>query len=299
MITCQVGASTITTKFDTNPSSSGWLVWGNTNLFQWDSTNRNLRVTWDSSQTNSYFYHPLGRTLTPSDGFLVSFDLTVTDVPITNGLQLAIGLLNFADATSTNFFRGSGADSPNVAEFDYFPASGGFAPSLDATLIDPLNTFAFKYDNQALDPGTSYQVVLTHLPGDPFLSGQVFTNGQLYTSLPLFYASGPITDFELDTIAVCSYSDVNAYGSSVLAHGTVDNLTVASPLPVQRLTALSSNTFSLLSDTNWVYTLESSTDLLSWSAAAPATPGNGAILVLHATNAPADKAFYRVRAALP
>ena len=55
-----VNANTIVERFTTDPALDGWQVFGDTNLFQWDSANQNLAVTWDSSQTNSYFYHLLG-----------------------------------------------------------------------------------------------------------------------------------------------------------------------------------------------------------------------------------------------
>src|ERR1035438_10474590 len=60
-------AVTIVEDFATNPLQDGWQVFGTTNLFQWDSTNHWLAVTWDSSQPNSYFYLPLGGYLTRYD----------------------------------------------------------------------------------------------------------------------------------------------------------------------------------------------------------------------------------------
>ena len=70
-------AATITENFSANPLQNGWQIFGDTNLFQWDSTNQNLAVTWDSSQTNSYFYHPLGTILTRNDDFSLAFDLAI------------------------------------------------------------------------------------------------------------------------------------------------------------------------------------------------------------------------------
>lgn len=50
-------------SFDSNPLQNGWNYHGNSNLFFWDSSGKNLKVTWDSSNPNSYFYKPLGVTL--------------------------------------------------------------------------------------------------------------------------------------------------------------------------------------------------------------------------------------------
>jgi len=130
-------------------------------------------------------------------------------------------------------------------------------------------------------------------------TGQILTNGQSYSRLLSSFASTNFADFQLNTLAVPSYSDVNGYGLSVLAHGKVDNLMLASPLPVEVLTSLAPGEVSLASDTNWVYTLEASTNLANWSAAAATTPGNGTNLVLQATNTPTVPTFFRVRADLP
>src|SRR5208283_6228045 len=77
------GAATLTENFSTDPLQNGWQIFGNTNLFQWNATNQNLAVTWDSSQTNSYFYHPLGTVLTRNDDFSIAFDLQLNEVETT------------------------------------------------------------------------------------------------------------------------------------------------------------------------------------------------------------------------
>src|ERR1019366_3157399 len=92
-------AATITENFSTNPLQHGWQIFGDTNLFQWDSVNQNLAVTWDSSQPNSYFYHPLGTILTRNDDFSVAFDLQLNDAEASGyGFELAVGFLNLAEA---------------------------------------------------------------------------------------------------------------------------------------------------------------------------------------------------------
>src|ERR1700722_12014593 len=139
-------ATTIVEKFTTNPALNGWQIYGDTNLFQWDSTNQNLDVTWDSSQTNSYFYLPLGMTLTTNDSFCVQFDLNLKDVDAVGYYQLAVGLCNFADSTGASFSRANGV-SPNLFEFDYFPdGPESYGPSIDATLVDTNSNFYFVFD---------------------------------------------------------------------------------------------------------------------------------------------------------
>src|SRR5262245_58990268 len=92
-------ATTIVENFAEHPAGQGWLPTGNTNLFLWDATNQNLRVKWDSSQSNSYFCRPFGATLTKATDFLLSFDLRLSDIGPgvdtnkTFTFQIAIGLV--------------------------------------------------------------------------------------------------------------------------------------------------------------------------------------------------------------
>lgn len=293
-------ATTFVEKFSTNPALDGWQIFGDTNLFQWNSTNQNLAVTWDSAQTNSYFYHPLGKTLTTNDGFCIQFDLNLTDVDAVGYFQLAVGLCNFTNSTSANFSRANAA-SPNLCEFDYYPdGPESYGPSIDATLIDAQSNFYFAFDTtQPLANAVTYHIVLTHPPGATTISGQVSANGQVVTTLPQIYAGGAGA-FQLDTLAVCNYTTTDdAYGDSLLAHGTVDNLIFVSPLPVGIVQTIAGGKIQFASDTNWIYTLQQTVDFNTWSAAAPAAAGNGTNLVLQAINPPSDKAFYRVRADLP
>jgi hypothetical protein len=294
-----VRAATITEKFFADPSQDGWQIFGDTNLFQWDSTNQNLAVTWDSSQTTSYFYHPLGTVLTTNDDFSIEFDLQLSDAEADGfGNELAIGFLNLGDASSPDFSRADGI-SPNIAEFDYFPPSM-IAPSIDATLIDASNDFYFAFETNALNPGLTYHVRIAHVAGELGITGEVFTNGQLYTSLPQISGAAP-ADFRLDTISVNSYQD-DGFGDTALAHGTVANLVVTLPPIVRNFTgALNNGVWQVQCGTytNWLYSLERSTNLISWSDALISSNGSGDILFLQDTNAPADKAFYRVRADQP
>src|SRR5581483_6711203 len=90
----------IADDFVNNPLQNGWKIFGDTNLFAWNPTNQNVEVTWDSTQPNSYFYKPLGTILARDDAFSVSFDLQLHDtVAFNGGMELAVGLLKFSDAT--------------------------------------------------------------------------------------------------------------------------------------------------------------------------------------------------------
>lgn len=299
-----VHASLVRQKFNTDPALAGWQILGETNLFRWDSTNHNLAVTWDSSQPSSYFYHPLGKTYTQDDGFYVQFDLQVNDLAGAGyGMQLAVGLLHYADVTNANFSRANFA-SPNVCEFDWFPAyvdSGQLhPPSVEATMIDASAVDLFyDFDELVPVPGVTYTVAFIHQPGAGSITCQVSTNGQVLSSLPVVKSyNGPIGAFQLDMLSINCYQD-DGYGDSLLAHGTVGNLAYASPLPVEQVKTPAAGQVQFASDTNWLYTLEQSTDFKTWSAAAAPIFGNGTNLTLQTTNPVSGHAYYRVRADLP
>lgn len=291
---------TISEDFSSDPAQNGWALFGNTNLFQWDSVNHDLGATWDTAQANSYFFHSLGTVLAIDDEFSVEFDLSVSNATAEGfGSQLAVGFLNLADATDPGFIRTLG-DSPNVAEFDYFPPSQ-IKPSIDATMIDANTNFYFAFDNLTLDPGITYHVRITHVANDQTLFGEVFTNGVLYTAMPMMFTN-TLTDFRLDTISVSSYQE-DGFGDTIFAQGTVANIVATvPPLPLQNMAGTFSNSLwqvQFNDRTNWLFTLQRSQDLASWTEVSATTPGVDGTLTLSDTNAPVDKAFYRVRATRP
>ena len=293
-------ATLVREKFASNPALDGWQIYGDTNLFQWDPVNHNLAVTWDSAQTNSYFYHPLDRTYTTNDSFCVQFDLTLTNELAVGYFQLAVGLCNLAEATALGFSRAN-AVSPDLFEFDYYPdGAESYGPSIDATLIDAGSNFYFTYDaSQPLPNAVTCHVVLIHPANTATISGVVYTNGQVMTTLPIIDNYGA-AGFQLDTLVVANYTTLDdTYGDSLFAQGSVANLSFASPLPVGLVRATAAGQVQLNSDTNWLYTLEQTTDFQTWTAAAPAVFGSGTNLLLQAADVPAGKSFYRVRADLP
>lgn len=301
-------ATTFTENFTGNPLTNGWQIFGDTNLFQWDSTNHNLAATWDSSQSNSYFYKPLGITLTTNTDFGLDFDLRIKDALNEGGtFQIAVGLVNITNATNPEFLRDTGFNSTNVVEFDFF-MDPFFGNSIAATEIDANGLFADVYDNVALDTNTTYHVSITHFAGDTLISAEVLVSNVTYSFMLSGYLEGGFGDFNLNALAIPSYSDEGAYGASLLAHGTVANVVfTTNPNPVRNMsgkmggqivgqTNVPAWTTEFQSYSNWTYRVERSIDLKSWTPISDAGKGTGAILDLLDTNMPPDKAFYRVHA---
>jgi len=291
-------ADSIQEDFSVSPETRGWKEFGHTNLFSWDSTNQNLQVTWDSSFGNSYFYRPLGTILTRDDDFSFSFDVHFDEFDA-GSFELAVGFLNFANASSPSFVRGTGPDSPNMAEFDYFPDY----TSIDATIADTNSILQFTYDfSSGLNTGQTYRVTIRHAAGDGLLTGEVRTNGNLYTALPFTYTQTNFTDFRLDTFSISSYDGTNSFGE-LYARGIIDNINLTlPPPPVSTIVGSFSNEswqVQFLSRSNWLYTLQRSIDLQSWSTVSSVTPGTGSTLVIQETNSVGGHALYRVSAARP
>jgi len=304
-------AHVIADDFVKDPFTNGWKIFGDTNLFRWNPTNQNIAVTWDSSQTNSYFYHPLGTTLGKADAFSVDFDIQLNSLQWTKTFQLAVGLLNISEATDPGFSRAVGT-SPDVFEFNYFPDSGdGFGdPDIAAAMTDSTSdiisfpNFYFIYDNLPMNLGTNYHVTLTHGAGDGFIRATVLTNGVVYTTMPLF-SSGAIGEFHLDTVSISSYSGAGQdpqFAGSILAQGTVDNLAVTAPPVVRNFGGSFANNVwqtQFNSYTDMHYALQRSTNLVNWSDVTDSIQGTGGAMSLSDTNAVTDHSYYRVRASQP
>ncbi|MDB6032457.1 MAG: hypothetical protein JWM16_2795 [Verrucomicrobiales bacterium] len=307
--------------FSSNPSAHGWRTFGNTNLFRWNATNANLEVTWDSSQSNSYFYFPLRTVLAKSDDFSFSFDLRLKDIqfgsdpskPVT--FQISAGLIHYRSATNNAHYRGAGTSSygmRNFVEWDFFP-DDGYGATWATTVVSTNVHFALAHNaSLELTTGDLYRITLTYTTNDHTLRTTAMRNGfpfglppnnslqnVILTSLP---------DFRVDAFAITSYGDAVQVGpreewGSILAHGVVDNISLTVPSPALGNVALKSTNgmprLEFASKTNWLYALERSTDFVSWEIAYPMTNGNGAILSLPDAADSAAGAFYRVRAERP
>src|SRR5687767_8256229 len=197
--------------FRGNPATNGWGIFGHTNLFAWNATNQNVEVTWDSSKPNSYFYKPLGYTLTRDESkFEFYFDLRLRDIAIgttTNKpytFQIAVGLLNFRQATNAGFLRGTGTDSPNLFEVAYFPDSG-FGATISPTVISSNNQFATAFILREVTTNDLFKFEMRVGEDGGRVFARITRNGQFYDSQIFFFPTN--FHFSLDTVAIASYSD--------------------------------------------------------------------------------------------
>lgn len=301
--------------FAADPVSGGWRTFGEASLFRWNAEAQTLEVTWDSSKPNSYFYRPLGRTLTRRADFSLWFDLRLRDIAVgtTPGkpytFELAIGFLNLAQATQPHFLRGTGADSPNLVEFDYFPDSG-FGATISPTIISGTMQFATSFNSPLeLTLNDQFRVKLRYDAAQEELTVKVTRNGEGFGPIKAVTLPPEFTDFQVDAVAVCSYSDAGQdpqFGGSVLARGVVDNLYVAverQPTLDLRLTGgLKAGRWQAEFDAHpgWTYSLVGTTDLTSWTPVTSQTALTRGRLVLSDPAPATDPArFYRVEATAP
>jgi len=318
---------TIAENFTSDPLTNGWQSFGNTNLFQWVATNQDLAVTWDSTQTNSYFYHPLNYAVTANDDFSVAFDLKLADIASdteagkTGPMPIGFEFVSLAVVTNTGYSRTSYGNTPNIAGWDYY--TDGYFVYGDVTYPSPAATVpsfvsgtdSFDYApqtiavyNNELPTNQTIHVSFAYTASNQTAVITMTTNGVPVATLPGLTLNSPngFTDtdynFSVDTFLIGSFSSYGDDYDSVLAHGTVANLVVSIPPPAQNLSCLFTNGTCAVQFNNhldWVYTLQRTADFVSWQNVSDATAGNGTNLVLTDSSAPTAAAYYRVSASRP
>lgn len=318
-------ATVVSERFVNDPALQGWRVFGDTNLFHWNPADNQLAVTWDSSRPNSYYYHALGTALSSSNDFMLAFDLrlndiaTGTDPGYPSTFQLAIGLINFSEATNDAFIIGTGYQAPDLVEFDYFPAFADAQHSYSASVTTPIISSGNNFANVGftvpleLTPGTLYHAVMVYTAENQTLHTTLSSNGVPAGPVQDTTLYAGFGDFSVDTLSINNYSDAGqdltaytnsdgstvVYAGSLLAHGEVHSLLFASPLPVTRIVAGAPGSVGFNGTTNWFYTLERSTNFQSWTDASLPVAGRAGPMTLTDMNPPTASACYRVRASLP
>jgi hypothetical protein len=300
--------------FATEPATRGWKTAGDPALFRWNASSQSLEVTWDSARSNSFFCRPLGGQLNRGCDFTFAFDLRLNDItagatpgkPFT--FELAVGLVNLAQATQAGFLRGTGWDSPNLVEFDYFPDTG-FGATISPTIISSNVQFATSFNLVELTPNDTFRVTMRYDSSAAELTTGISTNGQPFTGIQKATLGPEFTDFLVDHVAVCSYSDAGQdpqWSGSILAHGVVDNLF----LMVGKTGTLEMGLRGRIVDGHWQaefdalpgwsYALYRTADCQSWRLAATATSEVHQRLVVADPEPPTAPAqFYRLFASWP
>jgi hypothetical protein len=296
-------------NFDLAPTNA-WKTWGDASLFAWDSSASALRVTWDSRRPNSYFARPLGTVLNRRDDFQVSFTLELdhVEVGVNPGkpftFELAVGLLNWQDATSPAFRRGTGSTSPNLVELDYFPDSG-YGATVWPTFVSREGRWNYNGSDDftllELERGARYRVELDYSAKSSRLRTSLWREGTPVGPVKEVRLASRFTDYAVDTFAVCSYSDDGAQGS-LLAGGIVDDVRVrVPPPPLGPISgSLAEGTWRVRFEalTNWVYVLEQSADLDHWEGSATNVVEASGPLLFESPATPGST-FYRVQAVKP
>jgi hypothetical protein len=310
------GAAVITEPFSNDPTTQGWQIFGDPSLFHWNATDQNLEVTWDSTRTNSLFCRPLNTVLSKVDSFSVAFELRLRDIAIgvnSNKLYtfpIAIGLCRFHDITNKNFFRGAGVNGTygplNLVELNYFPAFSEFSPTIAQVVISTNRQWYYNHENlREMATGELFEVSMDF--SNRVLTTFVRRNGLIYGEPQVINLPSAGTDFRVDTFAICSYSDAGQsppqYSGSVLAHGTVDNITLRVPNrpPFLLSGAWRQNFFQVdfEATSNWLYRLEATADFREWHTVAERMAGSNGRMFLDDTNVGPARKFYRMLADRP
>ena len=290
-------------NFSANPLANGWAAHGDESLFEWDAEGGALAVTWDSEKPNSNFHRPLGLTLTEADTFAFAFDIALDEVkaghldgqPYT--FEIAVGLMSIESAKADGFSRGTGTDSPNLVEWDYFPDTG-FGATISPAIASGKSQFAAGFTFPAeLVVGKKYSVRMEYDPAERTLKTFMLENDKAWKAIKTVALADDFVGFAVDAFSISSYT---AKGSelSLLANGRVDNLAIGVGRSKPRIV----NT--RLADGQWTarsfgygtadYLLERSADLRGWQPVRNGVREDGFYLRLIDENPSLGDGFYRL-----
>ncbi len=275
--------------FSQDPLANGWQTTGDDTLFEWVEASEHLQVQWDSARPNSYFYLPLGQTLDTDTNFSIAFDLELESIAIGTTpdkeftFPIAIGLINLAEATREDYFRGSGINPEHgprgVAEWNYLPDSG-FGATVSSGLISVDNQWAFQNTFPLeLVAGVQYRIEMDFDAATGRLKSTMTADGEPFgplndASLDDIFGNpieGGFTALNVDQIAISSYHDGGQappeFAGSVQATGFVDNIEVTLDAPL-RITGIQwvEDHFEIAyaGQAGWDYWLEQSSDFSDW-----------------------------------
>ena len=259
--------------FSVDPLVSSWVVHGDESLFEWNAEAGVLAVTWDSEKPNSSFYRPLGLVLTEADAFAFKFDIALDEVKVGHldgqpyTFEVAVGLVDIESAKGDGLSRGTGSDSPNLVEWNYFPDTG-FGATVSPAIASGKSQFAAGFTfPAALAAGEKYSVRMEYDPGERTLKTFMLENSKAWKGIQSVKLQDDFSGFAVDAFSISSYT-AKGTESSLFASGTVDNLAIAVDRSQPRIVG------ARLIDGQWRartfgfatadYLLERSADLHDW-----------------------------------
>jgi hypothetical protein len=283
--------------------ANGWAAHGDESLFEWDAEGEALAVTWDSEKPNSYFYRPLGLTLTEGDAFAFTFDIALDQVKAGHlegkpyMFEVALGLVNLESTKVEGFNRGTGTDSPNLIEWDYFPDTG-FGATVSPAIASSTSQFAAGFTfPAALIVREIYSVRMEFSPGERALKTFMRQNGKVWENIETVTLKDEFAGFAVDAFSISSYT-AKGSESSLLATGWIDNLAVAVARSQPRIVGArlangqwTACSFGLLAED---YVLERSADLRGWQPVRNGVREDGFYLRLIDENPSLGDGFYRL-----
>ena len=271
-------AAVIRTDFSSSPMTEGWFHHGESELFDWNAGAQNLQVTWDSSKTNSFLYHPLPRYLTRKDDFSAELKLRFHDLEhgITAGkpytFQIAFGFLNTTNAFNPDFFRGSGVNaqhgSRNLVEFTYFPDSG-FGATVGPVIATEKNEMFYAHTFPVeLSLDEAFLIKIAFTAADQTLRTTISSEDGTIPISSLVFPNRQ-SDFVVNAFSIHSYSDAGQnppqFSGSIRAHASIDDINITLPAdPAIRLSATATGGLMFNTEPGWVYGVEHSVDFQAW-----------------------------------
>ena len=289
--------------FSVDPLVSSWVVHGDESLFEWNAEAGVLAVTWDSEKPNSGFHRPLGLVLTEADAFAFTFDIALDEVKVGHldgqpyTFEVAVGLVDIESAKADGLSRGTGSDSPNLVEWNYFPDTG-FGATVSPAIASGKSQFAAGFTfPAALAAGEKYSVRMEYDPGERTLKTFMLENSKAWKGIQSVKLQDDFSGFAVDAFSISSYT-AKGTESSLFASGTVDNLAIAVDRSQPRIVG------ARLIDWQWRartfgfatadYLLERSADLHDWQPVGNGVRSDGFYLRLIDEQSPDGGGFYRM-----
>ncbi len=230
-----------------NPES-GWMLQGDADIFMESAGAGEARFFWNTELPNSSVYFPLGTTLDHRSNFEFSVTMELTSMDIDfipesfYGFQISMGFHESASIQDSSFRRGTGTDSPNLVEWNFFPDTG-FGATVSPVITDSQSAF-FASFNFPVDIPLNEEVIITGS-----YDGQLME----FRSTLITSGSGPVEmdpvklpesdefqGFAVDAFGLTSYADFDGNGQLEASARIVavdlswrrrtDNNSIASPV---------------------------------------------------------------------